>query len=923
MAADGPNVSSMRLVIFGLTVSSSWGNGHATLWRGLWRALAGAGHHVVFFERDVPYYAVNRDGFAPPAGELVLYPDWDAVLARARRALRDADAVIVTSYCPDGMAATQCMLDDAPAAVKVFYDMDTPVTLENLREGRSVAYIGPRGLRDFDLVLSYTGGAALDELQSLLGARSVATLYGHVDPALHRRVPPVPGYRSALSYLGTYAADRQAALEELFIAPARRLPAQSFLIAGAQYPAAFPWTQNIRFVRHLPPSEHPAFFSSSRLTLSVTRRAMADNGHCPSGRLFEAAACGTPLVSDWWEGLDQFFQPGREIVVARSADDTVAALEMDDAQLARIAADARERVLAEHTSERRAAELVRLVDQARTGALQAQRPVAMAIQPRSTNTMWGIIPAAGLGTRIQPLGFSKELLPVGSSVIDDVERPRAVSEFLVERMLKAGATRICFVVAPGKSDIVQYYGSSSGAADLCYVVQPKAGGLCDAIFRACSLIRPEETVMVGLPDTIWFPDDGLAALPDDVLSFLLFPVDRPEAFDAVVTDADGNVQEIQVKHPDAKSHWIWGAFKMPGHVLHALEALWRERGRRDEYMGTLVNAYIHRGGRAVGVRAGEAYVDVGTVHGYREALNLLGARRERPAAEPPSTTICSNAGTPLRKASETPGEQRPRRNFTRKDIEGGLRGLGDWFHNLDLNGVQTAPAHFLGDFPNVKWKRFAHALPADLTGKSVLDIGCNAGFYSFEMKRRGASRVLGIDFDDYHLNQARFAAQVLGFEDVEFRRLSVYDVGALGERFDLVMFMGLIYHLRHPLLALDLIHEHVAKDLLVYQSMQRGSPEIEPVQEDYDFWETEIFDRPGFPRLHFIERKYSHDETNWWAPNAACSAAMLRTAGFQVLAHPEEEVFLCKRVELPPGPRGLRAVYPARAREEAARTESG
>jgi tRNA (mo5U34)-methyltransferase len=527
--------------------------------------------------------------------------------------------------------------------------------------------------------------------------------------------------------------------------------------------------------------------------------------------------------------------------------------------------------------------------------------------------MWGIIPAAGMATRIQPLGFSKELLPVGSSMDGEVERPRAVSEFLVERMLKAGTTHICFVVAPGKSDIVQYYGGSVRSADLCYVVQPKAGGLCDAIFRAASLVPSGECVLVGLPDTIWFPDDGLASLPQDVLSFLLFPVERPQAFDAVVTDDAGNVLEIQVKHPDAKSNWIWGAFKMPGRVLHELHALWQERGRRDEYIGTLVNAYIQQGGRALGVRAGEAYVDVGTVHGYREALMLLAERAPKvPPTQARRTSICSNTGSPLAVAAASPAVANST-GFTRADIEAGVRELGDWFQNLDLNGVRTAPAHFLGDFPANKWQRFAHVLPQDLAGKSVLDIGCNAGFYSFEMKRRGAARVVGIDFDDYYLNQARFAAKVLGHEDVEFRKLSVYDVGALGERFDLVLFLGLVYHLRHPLLALDLIHKHAARDLLVYQSLQRGSMEVEPLQEDYDFWETEVFERPGFPRLHFIENKYSHDETNWWVPNAACSAAMLRSAGFQLIAHPEEEVFLCKRVDLPPGPDGPRAVYPARS----------
>ena len=534
--------------------------------------------------------------------------------------------------------------------------------------------------------------------------------------------------------------------------------------------------------------------------------------------------------------------------------------------------------------------------------------------------MWGIIPAAGMATRLQPLGFSKELLPVGSTTDGDEERPRAVSEFLVERMLKAGTTRICFVVAPGKSDIIRYYGSSARSADLCYVVQPKASGLCDAIFRACPLIRPDESVVVGLPDTIWFPQDGLALLPDDVLAFLLFPVDRPQAFDAVIADENGQVQEIQVKHPEARSNWVWGAFKLPGGVLHELNALWLERGRRDEYIGTLVNAYIHRGGRAVGVRAGEAYVDVGTVHGYRQALGLLASRAHcgEPAG-PRVTTICSNAGTALAVEAASAGAATTASGFTRADIEHGVRALGDWFQNLDLHGVRTAPAHFLGDFPAIKWERFAHMLPQDLTGKSVLDIGCNAGFYSFEMKRRGASRVLGIDFDDYYLNQARFAARVLGHQDVEFRRMTVYDVGALGERFDVVLLLGLIYHLRHPLLVLDLVHEHVARDLLVYQSLQRGSAEIEPVQPDYDFWETEVFERPGYPRLHFIEDKYSHDETNWWVPNAACSAAMLRSAGFQVVAHPEEEIFLCKRMDVAPGPEGPRAVYPARPGEALSR----
>jgi tRNA (mo5U34)-methyltransferase len=234
--------------------------------------------------------------------------------------------------------------------------------------------------------------------------------------------------------------------------------------------------------------------------------------------------------------------------------------------------------------------------------------------------------------------------------------------------------------------------------------------------------------------------------------------------------------------------------------------------------------------------------------------------------------------------------------------------LGPWFHNLDLHGVRTAPEHFLGDYPAVKWRRFAAAIPADLTGRSVLDIGCNGGFYSIEMKRRGAARVLGIDSDEVYLAQARFAAEMTG-ETIEFRNLSVYDLAALGERFDIVLFMGVLYHLRHPLLALDLIHEHVARDLLFFQSMQRGAAAVEPLREDYEFADIEPFDRPGWPRLHFIERRYAHDQTNWWVPNRACAEAMLRSSGFEITAHPEQEVYVCRRVD---APEGAGAVYPMR-----------
>jgi tRNA (mo5U34)-methyltransferase len=230
---------------------------------------------------------------------------------------------------------------------------------------------------------------------------------------------------------------------------------------------------------------------------------------------------------------------------------------------------------------------------------------------------------------------------------------------------------------------------------------------------------------------------------------------------------------------------------------------------------------------------------------------------------------------------------------------------------MNLRGVWTAPGHFLGDYPGVKWRRFAGALPADLRGRTVLDIGCNAGFYAIEMKKRGADRVVAIDSDEDYLAQARFAAEVNGVE-IEFRQLSTYDVGALGERFDLVLFMGVLYHLRHPLLALDLIHEHVAGELLLFQSMQRGADEVEPVAADYGFFEPAPFDRPGWPKLHFIEHRYAGDPTNWWAPNRACTEAMLRSAGFTILGRPEAEVFLCRRAEPAFGPDGRHAVYPAR-----------
>jgi tRNA (mo5U34)-methyltransferase len=240
-------------------------------------------------------------------------------------------------------------------------------------------------------------------------------------------------------------------------------------------------------------------------------------------------------------------------------------------------------------------------------------------------------------------------------------------------------------------------------------------------------------------------------------------------------------------------------------------------------------------------------------------------------------------------------------------IEQRIAELGEWFHNLDLRGHQTAPHHFLGDYPAVKWRSFAGSIPADLHGRTVLDVGCNGGFYSIEMKRRGADRVVGIDSDERYLAQARFAAEMSDVA-VDFRQLSVYDVAMLRERFDLVLFMGVLYHLRHPLLALDLMHEHVTRDLLVFQSLMRGSPAAEALGRNYPFTETAIFDRPGYPRLHFVEHAYSNDPTNWWIPNRAAAEAMLRSAGYEVLEHPEAEVFICRHASVPD--QEQRAVYP-------------
>lgn len=353
----------MRIVIFGLSISSSWGNGHATLWRGLCRALGSRGHRVVFYEKDVPYYSSTRDGTSFAGCDLRLYTDWNEIAGQAEQEIRNADVAMVTSYCPDAGSACDLVLASS-AGVRSFYDLDTPVTFSRLDAGETVDYIPPYGLSGFDLVLSYTGGQALDRLKTTLGARRVAPLYGSVDPEVHRPAQPSSEFTADVSYLGTYAADRQETLEQLFIEAARLRPDRRFVIGGAQYPENFPWTPNIFFVRHLPPAQHAAFYCSSQLTLNVTRRAMASMGYCPSGRLFEAAACGAAVLTDVWDGLDSFYEPGKEMIFCRNTADVLSAINLSLEQLRRIGLAAREKTLAQHTALHRVIELETVLEEA-------------------------------------------------------------------------------------------------------------------------------------------------------------------------------------------------------------------------------------------------------------------------------------------------------------------------------------------------------------------------------------------------------------------------------------------------------------------------------------------------------------------------------------------------------------------------------
>jgi spore maturation protein CgeB len=371
---DHTSERRVKITIFGLTISSSWGNGHATPYRALVRALDRLGHKVHFFEKDVPYYSARRDFDACDYCELTLYSDWAQIRDQALAVAADSDVVITASFLPEGQRVNNEILD-LNRPLHVFYDLDTPVTLANLRHGE-VEYVSASQIPEFDLLLSFTGGKALAELEQEYGARMVRPLYGCVDPDDYRRVEPVPAFDCDLSYMGTYSADRQARLDELFLEPSRRHPEKTFLLAGSLYPWQWQWPENVRRKEHVSPPDHSSFYSSSRITLNITRGEMAANGWCPSGRFFEAAACGTPLITDAWEGLDSFFDLRGEVRVVQRAEDVQDALRAPDAELQSIATHARQRTLEEHTGMVRARQLLGYLEEARSSAGASIQEVA-------------------------------------------------------------------------------------------------------------------------------------------------------------------------------------------------------------------------------------------------------------------------------------------------------------------------------------------------------------------------------------------------------------------------------------------------------------------------------------------------------------------------------------------------------------------
>lgn len=356
----------MKITIFGLTISSSWGNGHATPYRAMIRALGRSGHRISFFERDVPYYAAHRDFNRCEYCDLRLYSCWEDIRNTALDCAASSDAVICASYCPDGARIADEILD-LGGPVRLFYDLDTPITLGNLRCG-DLDYLRREQIQFFDGYLSFTGGRILEELVKEWGARCAFPLYGCVDPDIHCSVPGRQEYLCDLSYMGTYASDRQQTLEALFLEPARRTPQGRFLLAGPLYPREIQFPPNVRLIHHVPPEKHSVFYSSARATLNITRGNMARFGFCPSGRFFEAAACGAPIITDWFDGLDSFFQVAgddAEVLLACTTEDIVSALQLPQPDLARMARRARERTLAHHTGQQRARQLLHYIQLAR------------------------------------------------------------------------------------------------------------------------------------------------------------------------------------------------------------------------------------------------------------------------------------------------------------------------------------------------------------------------------------------------------------------------------------------------------------------------------------------------------------------------------------------------------------------------------
>jgi spore maturation protein CgeB len=372
--AAGPE-TFVKITVFGLTISSSWGNGHATPYRAILRALHRMGHQVLFFEKDVPYYKVRRDFNSCDYCHLTLYEDWQQVRRHALQEAADSDVVITASYLPEGAQINDELLDLA-RPLRVFYDLDTPVTLANM-EKEGVPYLRREQIPEFDLVLSFTGGKTLEELERIYGAQMARSLYGCVDPDDYPRVEASPEFTCDLSYMGTYASDRQRKVDELFLEVARRHPERQFLLAGSLYPWEWRWPANVRRIEHVAPHDHSRLYSSSRLTLNITRGEMARWGWCPSGRFFEAAACATPLITDWWEGLDRFFDLEHDVQVVSRADDVEQILTRDNGDLQKMALHARERTLHEHTGEVRARQLLGYIEEAFSSAPGQREPSAL------------------------------------------------------------------------------------------------------------------------------------------------------------------------------------------------------------------------------------------------------------------------------------------------------------------------------------------------------------------------------------------------------------------------------------------------------------------------------------------------------------------------------------------------------------------